>query len=216
MSVRIQASAPDLPRMLAQLKVLAADQIPFALSVGMNRSAKDAVWAARRRLPQVFDLRSRSLAGTFGPKGRMGDESRGWSNKRQWPDLRVTMFSEAESMALQETGGIKPRRAREVWIPTKFVPRTKTGKKPQRYQPARIKKRLASTRQRGGTRVFERGSTVFERRGLESNPVPIYLRRRRAVVSPALEFAETASDWFRAKLFPRFSQAMQGAVRTRR
>lgn len=217
MTVRVDVRAPDLPVLLAQLRSVAYDQVPFALSVAMNRAAKDAVQDVRARLPRIYDLRSRSLAGTFGPNGRMGDTSRGWSNKRQWPDLEVTLFSEAHAMALQETGGVKPRRSREVWIRTPHVPRTRSGRVLQRYQPARIRRRLENAgRQRGQTRIFQRGATVYERERAASRAVPIYFRRERATVPPTLEFADLARATYDAKLFPRFAQSMDRARSTRR
>ncbi|MEM7519352.1 MAG: hypothetical protein AAF368_20815, partial [Planctomycetota bacterium] len=108
--VSINVGTPDLAELVSGLKRFHSDQVPFALSVAMNRAAKDAVERVRKDLPRTFDLRSRSLARTFGPTGRMGDVSRGWSSKRQWPNLQVVLHSQARAMSLQEEGGIKPFR----------------------------------------------------------------------------------------------------------
>ena len=143
MTVEVDVRMPGLVELLSRLESFRDDQVPFALSVAMNRSAKDAVGRMRAELESVFDLRRRSLGRTFGPSGRMGDVTRGWSSKRQWPNLYVDLHSLAPSMALQEEGGTKPFRSRSVWIPTSFVPRQATGRKPRRYQPGRIRDRLA-------------------------------------------------------------------------
>ncbi|MEO0661996.1 MAG: hypothetical protein AAFZ87_10695, partial [Planctomycetota bacterium] len=205
MTVGVDIQLPGLVDLLSRLDDFRDDQVPFALSVAMNRAAKDAVGRMRAELGSVFDLRSRSLARTFGPSGRMGDVTRGWSSKRQWPNLFVDLHSLAPSMALQEEGGTKPFRARAVWIPTSFVPRQANGRKPRRYQPGRIRDRLGRS-QRGDARVFERDGIVYERRRSTGRTVPLYLVRPRARVDPALGFEGLVRRTFDAKIGPRFEQ----------
>ncbi|MEM9378432.1 MAG: hypothetical protein AAGB93_00685 [Planctomycetota bacterium] len=214
----LEVATPGLAELMSGLKQFHSDQVPFALSVAMNRAAKDAVDRVRRDLPRTFDLRSRSLARTFGPTGRMGDVSRGWSSKRQWPNLKVVLHSQARAMALQEEGGIKPFRASDVWIGTSYLPRSGTTGKVrfQRHQPARLRRRLASERQRGATRIFERARTVFERNRRTGQTVPLYIRRDRARVPERLGYERTVRSIYAAKLSPRFQQAMEKANRTRR
>lgn len=215
MTVGVNVTTPDLPKLLSKLKDFRNDQVPFALSMAMNRAAKDAVTRMRRELDQVFELRRGSLRQTFGPSGRMGDTSRGWSSKSQWPRMSVDLHSLAPSMSLQEAGGTKPFAARNVWIPTRHVPRLATGGKPKRFQPASIKRRLKN-KQRGPTRVFERGGVVYQRTRATGATVPLYLVRRTARIDPALGFEGVVRDTFNAKLYPRFAQAMAKAMRTAR
>jgi hypothetical protein len=217
MTVDVEIRLPKLPELLADLEEFRADQIPFALSGAMNLAARSAVRNVRDSLSSTFDLRSRSLRRTFGPSGRMGDVSRGWSSKRQWPRLAVTMHSLAPAMELQEEGGTKPNRASEVWIGTKHVPRSATtGKKPQRYQPSRLRKRLENKRQRGPNRIYQRGDLVLERIRSSGEVRPLYLRRPRATVQPALGFERIVESTFTEELGRHFERTMGRAMRSRR
>lgn len=217
MSVDVQVASPDLEALVGALDHFVEDQLPFALSVAMNRSAREAVTGIRENLDRTFDLRSRSLAKTFGPKGRMGDTSKGWSNKKQWPNISVNIHSLAHAMALQEEGGVKPFRSSEVWIGTSHVPRSATtGKKPAKYQPSRIKKKLEADRQRGPTRIFQRGTVVYERERATGEVLPLYIRRPRAHVDPALGAVENVTELYQSRLGVHFQAAMAIAVRTRR
>lgn len=223
MSVFLQANAPGIPHLIGKLRQFQNDQLPFALSLAMNRAAKDAVTEVRSHLPSVFELRRGNLVKTFGPFGQMGDVSRGWSNKKQWPALRVVLHSKAHAMALQEDGGVKPQRASEVWIRTKYAPLQRNSRVIQRLQPARVRARLekqaTSKRRRGKPpkeEIFRRGDTVFFRRPGEEDAKPLYIIRKRAVVPPILGFEDIARRTYDAKLFPRFAQAMDQAIRTAR
>ncbi|MEL6904532.1 MAG: hypothetical protein AAFU73_05445 [Planctomycetota bacterium] len=207
MTVGVDVQLPGLVDLLSRLEDFRDDQVPFALSVAMNRAAKDAVSRMRAELGTVFDLRSRSLARTFGPSGRMGDVTRGWSSKRQWPNLFVDLHSLAPSMALQEEGGTKPFRARSVWIPTSFVPRQANGRRPRRYQPGRIRDRLGRS-QRGDARVFERDDIVYERLRSTGRSMPLYLVRARARVTPTLGFESTVRHSFERAFPYEFARAI--------
>lgn len=216
MTVDVKIEAPALAELIGGLDKFAADQLPFALSMGMNRAAKDAVQVMRRELSSVFDLRRGSLRATFGPSGKMGDVARGWSSKKQWPNLFVDLHSVAPSTRLQEDGGTKPFRAPQVWIASREIPRSATtGKKPQRLQPSRIRKRLEG-KQRGPRRVFDRGGVIYERDRRSGQVTPLYLRRDRATIRPVLGFEDIVRRTYAAKLGPRFTQAMRKAVRSRR
>lgn len=217
MSVDVQVAAPDLEELVGALDNFVEDQLPFALSLAMNWSAREAVTGIREGLSRTFDLRSRSLARTFGPKGRMGDTSKGWSDKRQWPNLAVDIHSLAHSMALQEEGGVKPFKSSEVWIGTSHVPRSSTtGKKPAKYQPARIKKKLEGKQRGKDTRVFQRGEVVYERDRATNEILPLYIRRPRAQVDPALGAVENVTELYQSRLGVHFQTAMARAVRSRR
>lgn len=218
MSLTIDIKMRGLEELVGGLKAFEIDQLPYALSLGMNRAAKDAVFAARAKLPGIFDLRAKSLGSTFGPYRDLKGASpaQGWSNKSQWPNLQVVFFNDLNAMALQETGGTKPFKGSEVWIDTKHIARTKGGRKLARHQPAALKKRLAAKSQRGPTRIFDQGGTVFERTKATGEVLPLYIRRPTARVAPALGFETTVSTVFDRKLPARFSQAMDSAMRTRR
>lgn len=215
MSVFLNVSAPRLEDLVGGLKSFRADQLPFALSVAMNRAAKDAKAGVRSHLQEVFELRSRGLPRTFGPFGRMGDTSGGWSSKRQWPNLRVVLPSIAHAMALQEEGGIKPQKASEVWIPTRYVERSANGKAKHAFRPSTIKTRLEGTQSRRSGQVFWRdGNRVMFRDRGSDIARPAYFIHRRAVVPPRLEYERYVRDVYRSKLFPRFSQEMEKAIRS--
>lgn len=125
MSVDISVSIPNLAEMVGRLKAFRNDQLPYALSVAMNRAAKDGRDGVRGHLRSQFDLQSDTLHLTFGPFGGMPSTrakaaatsaeaaiaqgiARGWSHRSQWPQLRVVLGSRAFAAGLQEEGGVKP------------------------------------------------------------------------------------------------------------
>lgn len=215
LAMDFEATIPGLDSAVGAIKHFASDQLPYAMQLAMNWAAEDARDDARAGLSSVFDLYSNKLAKTFGPT-HSTDEA--FSDKSQWPHMRVVVYSKAHAMALQETGGEKPYKASEVWIGTRHAPRhPTTGKKPKDLQPARIKKRLKQRRQSSKkSRVFEVGSTIFHRNPQTAETVPIYLRRRRARISPVLGYEKIVSDVFGRQFAGKLDRAMAKAMRTRR
>jgi len=254
MSVDITVSMPNLPEMVGRLKAFRQDQLPFALSLAMNRAAKDARDGVRAHMRGRFNLESENFHRTFGPFGALPSAkartsaqtsemvaskgvANGWSHRTQWPNLRVVLGSVAYAAALQEQGGNKPfsgakdgvaagggggtkpsrATARHAWIPTKYLPRE--GRRVARnFQPARIRQRLKATRR--GTKatdtVWQEGKYVMRRPDGSSEARPIYILATRAVVRPALDYARFVQDTYNAKLWPRFSQAMDSALKSAR
>jgi len=125
MSVDVSVSMPNLNELVGRLRAFRRDQLPFALSVAMNRAAKDGRDGVRQHLRSQFELNSDTLHLTFGPFGGLPSTrakaaavsaeaaiaqgvARGWSHRTQWPNLRVVFGSVAYAAALQEQGGNKP------------------------------------------------------------------------------------------------------------
>lgn len=254
MSVEIQVSMPNLPELVGRLKAFRQDQLPFALSLAMNRAAKDARDGVRAHMRTRFNLQSEHFHKTFGPFGALPSSrartqaqtpemvaakgiAAGWSHRSQWPRLQVRLGSLAYAAALQEEGGNKPfsgakdgvpagpgggtkpsrSNAAHAWIPTKYLPRD--GRRIARnYQPARIRQRLKATRR--GTKatdsIWREGKYVMRRQDGSNQARPIYILTTRAVVRPALDFGRYVQDIYNAKLWPRFSQAMDSALKSAR
>lgn len=136
MSVDLRVEMPNLPELVGRLKAFRQDQLPFALSLAMNRAAQDAKRGVEAHMRKVFNLRSATFPRTFGPFGQFaggrsdvvvdpktgrvtGKSSNaraaqaianGWSHRSQWPRLQVRLGSIAHAAALQEDGGVKPFR----------------------------------------------------------------------------------------------------------
>jgi len=210
MSLGVKVAIPGLAELVGRLDDFRSDQLPFALSKAMNLAAKDALDTARQHIGSVFTLRSGSLVKTFGPFGRMGDVSRGWSNKAQWPNLRVAIHSQAHAMQLQEEGGQKPRKARNVWIPSKYVERAASGRKKERHRKSVVLARIESPK--GVWRPFIKGRNVYERNRKTGQIHPLYFIRQKATVPPRLRMEEHVLATYNAKLWPRFSQSMADAI----
>lgn len=240
--MEVTVKIPNLASMVGRLKAFQEDQLPYALSVGMNRAAKDAKDKYRSWLSQKFILRSRNLHQAIGPSGnfgggkmsknvnhplrksadaRAGQATRnGWSHKSQWPNLFVVFGSESHSLARQEYGGTKPNVSPHVWIPTRYVQYTSAGKKLGRHTPSKLRRKLATVneetgkarRQGGNERVFIRNRVVYERGKGQRKALPLYLIRDRATVPPRLDLETHIVDMYHEKLFPRFSAAMKKAI----
>lgn len=212
MSLGVNVTIPGLNEMVGRLKAFRQDQLPYAVSQAMNLAAKDALDVAREHIGSVFTLRSGSLVKTFGPFGKMGDVSRGWSHKSQWPNLRVTIHSQAHAMQLQEEGGQKPRKAPSVWIPARGVERSASGRKKQRHRKSEILSRIESPR--GEWRPFIRKGNVYERHRKTGEVRTLYFIRQKATVPPRLAMEEHVEATYRAKLWPRLVQSMEKAVKS--
>lgn len=234
--IDIQVKAPDVVSMLRKLREFREDQVPFALSLAMNRAAKDARDKVKPLMARVFKLRSTNLHKAVGPFGALGGRttltkgtdgsassliSRGWSHRSQWPSLRVVFGSESHGLQRQEEGGEKPNRGRTVWIPTQYV-KYSGAKKIGRHTPSKLRRAMETkltktgkVRKRSGAyRVFQRNETVFERDNSTGETRPLYLIRTKANVPPRMDLEGMIRDTYKAKLWPRFVQAMDKAAKT--
>lgn len=232
MSVEVDIRMPNLLDLVGRLQAFRQDQLPFALSLAMNRAAKDARDQVRPLMERAFWLKSKTLPRLVGPFGRFGGGkatkkkssdaraagaiANGWSHRTQWPNLRVVFGSPAHAVELQERGGTKPRKSPAVWIPTKHVLRKSTGRKVNRHRKSVLTARLEGAdtgrKQKGNYRVFMRRGVVFERDRNAGVTRPLYLIRSRATVPPILGLEELIRDTYNAKLWPRFAQAMNQAM----
>lgn len=175
MSVDIRVEMPNLPELVGRLKAFRQDQLPFALSLAMNRAAEDARDGVRAHMRTRFNLQSEHFHKTFGPFGALPSSrartqaqtpemvaakgiAAGWSHRSQWPRLQVRLGSIAHAAALQEDGGVKPFRgvkegqvlgpqkpSQHAWIRTKYTPMDGV-RVARNYQPARIRNRLRAKR----------------------------------------------------------------------
>lgn len=239
--IELGVQIPSLAELVGRLELFRQDQLPYALSEGMNRAGKDARDRFRAHMDQVFTVRYTKLPKLIGPFGqfaggksnkqvkpdgriigRNSDERAskaigdGWSHRTQWPNLQVRFFSRAHALGRQESGGTKPNKASHVWLPTKHVKREGGSglKRISRHRPSKIKRQLKAKRQRVEWRVFQRGNRIFERHRDSEVVYPLYTLRELVYVPPRMRLEQLVVEVYRAKLWPRFSQSMQKALRT--
>lgn len=172
--VRIETSV-DPREFLRGWRALAEDQLPFAVARALTRVATRARDEVRGSLPRRFELRSRSLAGTFRAES---------ARKADWPHPTAVVGTLARSMLLQELGGVRTPQGRALAIPTRAIQakRSKTtGKIPRGLLPSTLL-------ERGTGAITEDGRIV---RRVRKRTETAYLLRPRAQVDEALEFGAT-------------------------
>lgn len=230
MSVPVRVAAVDFESFIDRLQNFSARQLPYAASLAMNRAAQDGRDSARKHVSAHLNILNRGLLSRLGPTGKLREGARtgsnGWSSKKQWPNLSVTFFTAVHSLALHETGGVKPGRSSNVWIRDRGVARKSTGGVPDRYQPSKLKRKMSTVSAQTGkekkqsrdTRVFaavdRKGrTTIFERNVGTNITRPLYHLRPLAVIKDTLDIEGQVVSTFLAKIYPRFKQSMDEAIR---
>lgn len=185
-----------------------AKEIPFAASVGLNRTADEAQQAIRASLSQHFTLRRRAFVEST--IYRMPRED--FATKAT---LRagVRIHPERDFLSKFEEGGVKkPRDGRTLGIPIEARP-TKEQLVPPKYQlrtlffgqrstPSRVGTLLGARKGRGrnalvkafeGTGAFVRNGRVFLREGKNKLKL-LWVFRPRVPVPASLRFLATANQ----------------------
>lgn len=107
----------DIAKAAAKLRsITAAQQLPFAVSQAMNRTAIEVQQAVKAAMPRRFTLRSNWVVQGIRVE---------FSNKRK---LEAVVYSRDKFMTLQEYGGTKKPFGNYLAIPTTLVRRSPKDK----------------------------------------------------------------------------------------
>lgn len=213
-------------------------QLPFAMKVAINETAKDFQKSETNRIMRVFTIRRRTFA-------KRAVKIKPFATKQS---LEATVSidppggqARADIFAKFETPSIKrPRSGSRLAVP-KDVRRTKTGiisrsKRPRSFQFQRVGKALRGKQRtflirlpggRGG--IFQRTGPRGRRRGGRAMASSISTRRQfdarirtlfrftpQARIDDRLEFVETGKKTVRAEFPKNFHQAFEKALATAR
>lgn len=188
----------DAKAVIAAVKGVRDDQIPFATALALTRTAQDVQSEIRRQLPQRFVIRNNWVA-----KGIVISKA----TKRQ---LYAIVRSRDDFMVRQETGGTKTGSG-SIAVP-QAVRRNKRDIVTPGNRPAALK---------GKKRVFKatiRGTYgLWERKGKKRTPIKLLYSLRPSVpIKPRFGFADTAEKTAQARFERHFALAFEQAVRTAR
>ena len=193
----VKINTRQLQRFLEELTVR---ELPFAMSMAMNRAARDSLDYVRREVPKRFTIRSAGVLRGFRVQP---------SHKSQWPRLQVALGTVDSFWVLQQFGGVKkPKSGRHLAIPTRLTRRTKSGKISKAQRPRAL---IAA----GKARVAE-GSVRKARTTKRDRRTMLFLLRRQARIKPRLQLDQLVHDSF-PRFFPRnFGRAFEHAKKTSR
>jgi hypothetical protein len=225
---------------LYQLKALmdgTARQLPFALKVAINDTAKDFQRVETRQIMKVFTIRRRTFA-------KRAVKIKPFATKQKL-EAKVSIDppggqARADIFAKFETPSIKRPRGSRIAVP-KEVRRTKTGiiskaKRPRSFQFQRVGKALRGKQrtfliklpggrggiyQRTGPRGRKRGgramaSTISTRKQFDTRIRTLYRFTPQAKIDDRLEFVDTGKKTVRAEFPKNFHQAFKKALATAR
>lgn len=199
--LHVETNLPELLRFLGHVRT---DQVPFALSQALNRTAVKARDEQRQALGSRFTLRSRGLVRGFQVNP---------SSKRQGiARMRAEVGTRDAFWLLQETGGIKrPRAGGHLAIPTKALRRTKTGKIPKARRPRALGPKAHAIESAAfGKALALQKTTRRDRRRV------LYFRRKQARIKPALGLRSTVERVARERLALEFRSSYEAAILTAR
>lgn len=197
--IRIEAET-NLEQVLERFGAVAVDQLPYATAQALRKTGQDAVKAVRRRLPHAFNLRSKSLARTFG--------SDRFVDKKAWPNQRVRVWTMAEAMYLQEEGGIKRAKRGRLAVPTRMVKRSpSTGKIAKSRRPRGLLQRK---------NAFVQDDAIVQRKRKGSVPLRHYSLIDSARIKPILGFERTVREVVDRRLQRRLVVELGRAIAPRR
>lgn len=218
------------------LQGLIRDQLPFALSLGLNLLGQDFVETEQKGIELRFTVRRR---GYILPSVKM---QRG---KKGAPDVRAYIDPERDILAKFELGGVRhpppfsPRTVMGSWaIPIYLQATTEAGVIRQAYLPSNLG--LASARRLGseGSTEFTRaglkgkrktfvippgrsiglpGGGIFRRTGRGRRDIEaLYLLKPTVPIPPLLEFEKTGKQVAESKWFTHMTAALERALQTAR
>lgn len=222
MDIDVDIDTAEFNRFLVRLH---RDQLPFATSVAINRTAKDFQEAQREHIHDVFTVRRK----------RWVDRSvkiKPFATKRRLM-AKVGIHppggdERADILTKFESGGIKrPQGGRSLAVPDE-VKRTKTGFIGKRQRPKAFDFELwgrgpEATVYRGRRRAFmirypDGEGFIFRRtgRGAGSRMRLLYTFTPQARIDPLLEFFETAEEIIQSRFDENFADAFAHAMDTAR
>lgn len=192
---------------LNALSDLKRSQLPFALALSLTRTAQHAQSEIKRDLPHRFEIRS-----PFIERGVRIQAATKASQEAvvYWRGPQGSKFG--ETLARQETGGLKAPARRYLAIP-RDVKRNARGIIPKSQRPGAVLKRK---------RVFlkedpGRGAVILQRGAKGAPPTVLYYLEPRPVkIKPRFGFRETASMAARKVFKKEFGKAFARALASRR
>lgn len=190
----------DLAKAMKQLRSLAeAEQLAYATSVALNKTAREVQDAVKDAMPRRFMLRSNWVQ-----QGIRLD----YSNKRK---LEAVVYSRDKFMGLQEVGGEKTPHGNYLAIPTTLVRRTPRDRVKRSETPAALGDKLEVVTV--GRRRFL--ALKKRRKGASANMLRLmYILIPRASVKKRLGLNEDGIKIARAKFLPNLRDALEQAVRS--
>lgn len=200
----------ELSPTLNSLDDLRRNQIPFATALALTRTAQHAQAEVKRGLPHRFKIRN-----AFVERGVKIDRATKASQEAAvyWRAPVASRRGFAQSLARQETGGVKTPAKKWLAVPQKGVKRTGGGMIPKRMQPAAALKQrrtFVAPNQSGG-------QTIYRRTSKRRYPiVALYTLTERAKVEGAFEFVPTAREAARHVFKKEFGRAFAKAIASRR
>lgn len=195
----------NLAELQTWLTLAHARHVPFAAAVALTRVAKGARDTVVAGLPDRFVVRGKRAAQSFRYRP---------ARKADWPRTHSIVYTLAEAFALQERGGTKKPRGRNLGIPgagTRPTPSTTitAAKRPKRVL---TKKRTFLQTISGGTNAG--ADAILQRVGRARFPLKVlYILRPRAEVRPALDFVETVQTYAQRHYEAEFTRALDEAFR---
>jgi hypothetical protein len=190
----------NIPEVTNSLRAFAHRQVPFASSLGINWTLKDAQKVVRENLPRRFTIRNAWTA-----KGVVVTPS----NKRT---LRGAIGHRDPVMALQEEGGEKRPRGKAIAIPTRSLLKTTAkGIVPRGKRPARILQ--AKTTFRGET---AKGRAAILRRRGKASPIVLYTFHPSARIRPRFHFYDDVERTVNLRWNRNFGKALAKAIASSR
>lgn len=212
------------------VKTVFRDQIPFATSVAINRTALAFQEDQRQRMADIFTIRRKRFM-ERSVKIKPFARKHSLEAKIQI-DAPPAGPKKDDIFAKFETDSHKtPFRGRSVAVPTEHVSRTPTGVIRKGWRPKEL---LEGGTQHGEGRVFKKRGNVFrgnKRTFLVRRPggrgtifqrkrggdvVPLYQLVPRVSLPPDLEFVETATKTVAREWDDQFARAFDFAIRTAR
>lgn len=191
----------NVPEVVHSLETFKSKQLPFAASLGLNLTLKDAQAQVRKELPRRFTLRRPWVARGVQVKPSTKNRLWGWVSQRD-------IF-----MALHEPGGLKKPAGRMLAIPIgKLQRRAKRQVLPKSQRPAgqlRKKNVYIGQTQKGVPAIIKRGTGRARQQVL-------YILKPSARIEPQFNFVPTVTRVVRRRWQRNFGAAMARAVRTSR
>lgn len=195
---------------LNALSDLKRSQIPFAMALALTRTAQYAQREIKAGLPERFTIRNAFVE--RGVKVKTASK-RDQEAAVYWQAPVASRRGFAQSLARQETGGIKTPARRWLAIPQKGVKRGASGLIPKRQRPGQVlkQKRTFINRNQSG------GLTIYKRTTKKRYPiVALYTLTDRVKVKGAFEFVPTARAAAKKVFRTEFGKAFAKALATRR
>lgn len=200
--VRVDSNAPDVAR---AFRGLAEDEIPWATTIALTRTAIKARDEVREDMPRRFTLRNR--------RSQAGVQVKP-AERRNWPLTFSVVGHRDPWFVRQETGGVKrpEKGASSVAVPTKLVKRGSQG----------VAKAQKPRRLRDRKDVFVADELIRQRvdrkKGLLARlqTATWWLLRREVRIEPRFHFRELVERVAKREYQGEFEQALANAVRKAR